>query len=220
MPIRWFALALLSLTLLALPALAQEEDLRAAPDALDYGLIETADAEGVFESIPDGQVSVRHTRSGLVCRFDREANGRLILFPGLPRGEDVGCDFPDGPATITLYATRYPAPTTIAEQVQAAAAHIRLRFRDARIETPEIGMEMSIDGAAPLPESRTERFIVTFPDGRRLYTRVSVALIEGWVIKMRFSQDAPDEAAATAAEMASGLQWMATLQDFAARGGI
>ena len=215
-----FARAIMCWALLALPARAQEEDLRAAPDSLDYGLIEMADAEGVFEPIPDGQVSVRHARSGLICRFDREAHGRLILFPGLPRGEDVGCDFPDGPATITLYATRYPAPTNIDEQVRAAAAHIRMRFANARIETPEIGMDMAVDGAAPLPESRSARFLVTFPDGRRLYTRVSVALIDGWVIKMRFSQDAPDETAAIGAEMAASLTWMATLQDFAARGGI
>ncbi|MGE0046316.1 MAG: hypothetical protein AB7T08_11205, partial [Hyphomonadaceae bacterium] len=169
-------------------AAAQEEELTAAPDSIDYGMIENAGADGVFESIPDGQVSVRHVGSGMVCRFEREG-GRLILFPGLPRGEDVGCDHSGAGQFVTFYATRYPGGSTLESELASAVAAMQARYRQMEPRTLEVNVAPA---GAVLPASRHARFLVTGPDGARMYTRVSVAIVRGWSIKMRFSALAPD----------------------------
>ena len=61
-------------------------------------MIENAEASGVFELVHDGQVTLRHVGSGMICHFARDGEGgRLILYPNnLPRGDDVACEWRDG----------------------------------------------------------------------------------------------------------------------------
>ena len=63
----------LALALGTTPAFAQgtEEEPQAAPGSIAIGMIENADAIGIFDIVHNGQVSVRHLRSGLRCDFDR-----------------------------------------------------------------------------------------------------------------------------------------------------
>lgn len=196
-----FAIALA----LATPAFAQEDEPRAAPGSIAIGIIENAGAEGVFDIVHNGQVSVRHLGSGMICDFDAEGGGRVVIFPGLPRGDNVACDAMNERAAMTLYATRYPFTTNVQEQLAGAEAAIRQRFSDA---TPYPNYaDIEADG---LPEHRTAEYFIT-RDGVRNYTAASVALVGEWTIKLRYTAVAATDDEARQAELTAGLLFASTL---------
>jgi len=202
----------LAFALSAAPAFAQgtEAEPQAAPGSIGYGIIENADAEGVFELVHDGRVTLRHIGSGLICRFQRDGEGgRIILYSGLPRGDDVACDMDEGGATTTLFATRFPFATSLDEQIAGAEQAIRNRFPSA---VPYQG-ETRVSTDTP---NRTVQFFIA-RDGERYYTRASVAQVGPWTIKMRYSRRAADEAAAREGELASNLLFAATLREIGTR---
>jgi hypothetical protein len=187
---------------LAAPAFADppEGELQAAPGSIAIGMIESASAEGVFDLVHDGQVTVRHVRSGLVCHFLRDgAGGRLVVFPQAARGEDVACDSSDGRESVTLYATRFSFPTTLDEQVVGADAAVRRRFPDARaLPAPPDAV------GAQMPARRLIQFLVArASDGAPMYTSASVAIIGEWVIKLRYTVLAPGESAVREGQLMS-----------------
>jgi hypothetical protein len=193
------------------PALAQgtEVEPQAAPGSIGYGMIENASAEGVFELVHDGHVTVRHVGSGLVCHFEDDGDGRLILYPSnLPRGDDVACEQRTGGEFTILYATRYPFNSTLQEQIAGAEAAIRQRFADAA-PYPGAVEHVADDG---LPLRRSTRFIVT-REGQRYFTRASVARVGSWIIKLRYNVRAPDDAAAARADQAADALFDATLRE-------
>jgi hypothetical protein len=194
---------------LAATAAAQEEEPTAAPGSIAIGIIENANAEGVFDIVHNGQVSVRHIRSGLACHFARNGAGaRIVLFRGLPRGDDVACDTTDGRESITLYATRYPQTSSLDEQMAVAEQALRTRFPNATPHAPTL----AADGVAP--PFRSVEYIVARPgDGARMYTRAAVAIISGWSIKLRYTLLAPDDATAAQGERTSLALWRAALAD-------
>lgn len=176
--------ALFALALIASPAFADppEEELTAAPGSIAYGMIEQANAEGVFDIVHNGQVSVRHLASGMRCDFERDGEGgQIILFAGLPRGDDVGCATESETEYFTLYATRYPEPRTLDNLLNEAEAAIRQRWPDA---TPyPASLSVDVDG---LPEQRLRHFVATV-NGRRHFTSVGVAQMNGWSYKVRYT---------------------------------
>ncbi|MBK8543773.1 MAG: hypothetical protein IPL62_09560 [Caulobacteraceae bacterium] len=123
----------LAFALSAPPAFAQgtEEEPQAAPGSIAIGMIEQVDGDGIFDLVHDGAVTVRHTRSGLICHFLRNGDGgRLIIFnpptdPAhsaeitIPRGDDVACEMEEGGAHIRYFATRYPFGSTLTNKSQA-----------------------------------------------------------------------------------------------------
>jgi hypothetical protein len=197
----------LALALSAAPAWAQgtEEAPQAAPGSIATGMIENADAVGIFDIVQNGQVSVRHLRSGLRCDFDRQGNGgRIIVFgpppgaaaePAIARGDDVACDIVEGSRHLRYFATRYPFGSTLEEQIAGVEAAIRAR-EPAAIRYPGEATRDTGDG---LPLRRTSRFIVVH-DGARLFTSASVARIGDWILKLRYTAPAPTDAAAAQAD--------------------
>lgn len=180
----------------------------ASVGAIASGLIGDADAEGVFEVMPAEQVvAVRHGRSGLTCRLDPNNRNRLLVFPQAARGEDVACDSTDGTESITFYATRFSFEVTPRELIEGAATAIRQRFPDAR-ELPAPANASS----AGLPASTSAAFMVT-REGAPTYTRVTVAIVGQWVIKLRYSLTAPDDSAIAGGEAAANRIWNATLSE-------
>ena len=198
----------------AAPAAAQEEDApRPAPGALAAELIAQSSANGVFEALPADQIMVvRHRRSGLVCRLDPARANRLLLFPESPRGDDVACDSEGGGEAVRLYATRFPFQTTVEQQLRGAVSVVERLHPDLRAYAPTIAA--TADAA---PSHATAQFYFNAEDGARLYSRVSVAMIGDWVIKLRFTALAPDAAAARRAEMTSAMLWTTTLSELTAR---
>ncbi|MGD9817012.1 MAG: hypothetical protein AB7Q23_17575 [Hyphomonadaceae bacterium] len=206
-------LCALALMALAPAAWAQDEtEPTAAPGSIAEGMIEGADAQGVFEIVHNGHVSVRHVGSGMRCDFLRDgSDGRLVLFPGLPRGDNVACDSHQGSAIVTFYATRFPFETTLDEQLRAAEAAIRQVSPDAAAyQGPE--QEIASD---TLPPHGSAQFIVT-RNGQRLYTRAAIALVGAWTIKLRYTAPAADDAAAAAAAETSWRMFVAKLDEMTA----
>jgi hypothetical protein len=203
-------LLMLALAMGAAPAFAQgtEAAPQAAPGSIAIGMIEAVRGEGIFEIVHNGQVAVRHTRSGLTCHFARDGGGgRLIVFepqrdptfpdrePAIPRGDDVACEMIEGGAQVRYFATRYPFGSTLEEQLAGIESAIRRRDASAA-PYPGETLRTSDDG---LPDRRSARFIVT-QDGARTFTRASVARVGDWILKLRFSAPAPDDAAAARAD--------------------
>ena len=50
-----------------------------------------------------------------------------------------------------------------------------------------------------------------------MYTQASVALIDGWAIKLRYTALAPDEEGAQRAEAAANMIWRSVLSEIVAR---
>lgn len=202
------ALALAALSAAPVFADEPEAELNASPGAIATGLIGDSNAEGVFEVYPsEHDVVVRHIRSGLICRMPEANANRLIIFPQAARGEDVACETTDGHETIRLFATRFPFNTTLQAQVDGASAVIARQHPDARAFAASTAI-----AATGLPESRSAHFIIS-NNGVRSYTRVSVAVIDGWVIKMRYTAPAADDTAAREAAQLSGRFWAGVLQE-------
>jgi hypothetical protein len=212
----------LAFALSAAPAFAQgtEEEPQAAPGSIATGMIEEADAMGIFDIVHNGQVSVRHLRSGLRCDFDREGNGRIIIFAPpssasapnadttIPRGDDVACDMTDGQVHLRFFATRYPFGSTLEEQIAGVEAAI-LRRDPAAARFPGTVVRDTEDG---LPMRRTSRFVLT-QNGTRLFTSASVARIGDWILKLRYTAPAADDAAAARADANAALAFDAALRE-------
>ncbi|MEJ0059501.1 MAG: hypothetical protein WDM79_07995 [Terricaulis sp.] len=207
------AFALWSIT--TSPLLAKEEELRASPGGLAIGMLEHADAVDLFEVLPSEQIAVRHQRSGLICRFALEGDGRVIVFPGLPRGEDVGCDETSGNVSVTFYATRYPEPASVDALLAGGVQAIQARFPSATPYEPTGAPDTSLS-TLPLPENRSARFHIFLQNGSPMFTRVSVVLINGWAFKMRFTMPGSDAESMQAADARADREWAALLEELRA----
>ncbi|MEQ1618923.1 MAG: hypothetical protein ABL883_11340 [Terricaulis sp.] len=211
-------LRLLCALALALAAPANAEDSAtagnadasaAAPISASQSIIAAAGADGVFApGNPDG--SVRHLGSGLVCHFQNDgAGGRIVLFPGLPRGDDVACEFADGRHNIRLHATRLPQRASLDELVAAVETAVR---RSAPGAASYSGT-LRIANGAGLPASRSMQYLLPGEDGARDYLRVTVAQVGAWTIKMRYRAPAPDDVTARRLEERSELTWRGVLAE-------
>lgn len=210
----------LALALGAAPAWAQgtEAEPQAAPGSIAIGMIEHAGATGIFDIVHNGQVSVRHLRSGLRCDFNREGSGRIIVFappaaapgeePAIPRGDDVACEMNEGSTHVRYFATRYPFGSTLEEQLNGVEAAI-LRRDPAAARYPGVTVRNAENG---LPMRRTARFIQT-QNGARVFTSASVARVGDWILKLRYTAPAPDDAAAAAADERATLAFDSALRE-------
>lgn len=178
------------------------------PAVLAAAILEQAGVTDLFDVVPDDEhVRIRHRASGMICRFNTDREPRIVVFDGLPRGEDVGCDYEEMGSDITLYFTRYAEPTTIEEQIGIANNAIINRFANAK--PYETTMEMTRDGLE-LPASLTVQYTISDSAGKR-FTRASVAMHNGWVIKMRYTSGVVTEEELGTQVLFSSMEWMLTL---------
>jgi hypothetical protein len=200
----------------AAPAWAQQTPVStAAPAATPSAataIIAAASAQDLFEALPsDGQVVVRHSRSGLTCRMHTSWRNRIVIFPDAARGEDVACESVNGGTTIRLYATRYSFRTTLDEQITGAIAAIHQTAPDAHDYTPTA--PTTFPG---LPTTRQADFLLTrASDHVQMYSHVSVVMVSGWVYVLRYSAPAADAAAAHQSEVAAHALWQNALSEIA-----
>lgn len=178
----------------AAPTFAQEAPLSRIEAA--RAMIESADAADLFEAVEHEIATVRHRASGLTCRFyGNETRATIIVFAGLPRGDDVGCVNEQENQARTLYATRYPGDVTATAAMADAVAGIANRFADAR-PTPAL-LRMTSEN---LPEPLIQHFLITLR-GEQWITSAFVARSGDWVIKLRYSTLAADEDAIRVAQL-------------------
>lgn len=184
----------------------------AALDAYAASLLTTGHAEGVFaREASERVVALRHTASGLRCLFGLGSEGAVSVFPteplGIAHGDDVGCDANTGFGKLTLYATRYPHARAAAQAVANATEELRHFHPDARsahVDAPTLPINR------PVPPSSLQYFTYRL-GGQEMLTRISIAEIDGWEYKMRFTTDTPR------ANPIAEMTWLATLADIADR---
>lgn len=158
----------------------------AAASAEADRLIASTGAPDFFENLSaDGFARVRHKGSGLQCSFT-PGNDRntLALFgsPGVPRGDDVGCQTNVGEVYMTFYATRYPERLSAQQAADHAEAAMRQRYPDARPYTGPV--------AVAVVEGVTEQAAVRFSmmDGPVPSSTHSITVkIGDWIFKQRLT---------------------------------
>lgn len=161
------------------------ETLAAASAEADR-LIASTGAPDLFENLSaDGFARVRHKGSGLQCAFipgnDRNT---LALFgsPGVPRGDDVGCQTNVGEVYMTFYATRYPERLSAQDAADHAEAAMRQRYPHARPYTGPVAVA-DVEGVT---EQAAVRFSIM--DGPVPSSTHSItAKIGDWIFKQRLT---------------------------------
>lgn len=176
-------------------------------------LIDGSGAPELFENLSVGNdMRIRHKASGLVCVYSPgEQSNSLRLFPGLPQGDDIGCNADAGNIYMTVYATRYQPAISVDEAIESAANGIRNRFPDAR---PYSGPVLEPD----VPDSIGEPSYVAFLVGqgeRTLYAHARVAKVGEWIFKQRMST--PEAMALGAEALISAGRWTDVLEAATAR---
>ena len=195
---KWMAVAACLAVLSATPVLAQTEPSpeavaasRAAAKAEGDALLAKAGATAFFDNISEdtdqnGGVVLRHKGSGLYCLFQPgHGDTEVILFR--PDGEDVGCKSSTNFDFRIVYATR--SSQTLDQAMAQSVAALKLKHPKAKPYRGPLSPMGTMAAEAALradkfPPSRTERFI----DGKR-YESVSLAVVDGWEIKLRISGD-------------------------------
>ncbi len=215
----WKAIAAALLIAMASSQAAQarawgdQETNRSAAWLEAQALIDGTEAPELFENLSSGdRMSIRHKASGLVCVYSPgERNNSLMLFPGLPLGDDVGCNADAGNIYMTVYATRYGASMSTADATESAAGGIRNRFADAR---PYVGPVV----VPQVPEGVGDQGFVAFVLGqgdRTLYAHARLAKVGEWIFKQRMST--PEPMAMGAEALLSSGRWTAVLEAATAR---
>lgn len=189
-----------------------------AEDALDplaasQAATAQAHASDLFTIALDGdRVAMRHNRSRLVCRFQPSESPDVHIYDeregGPPRGDDVSCGLTVAGTTATYYATRYGQEVSVDDALAESVYEITQVSPQAREYDSIVGR----DPLEPIA-SRTQSFLI--PNFMRrpgiVYSRTSVAVIDGWVYLMRFTGP---QGAAT--EQAAESAWRAFEADLAA----
>jgi hypothetical protein len=207
------ALALLLSTSPAGAATASPESIAKAHDFAE-GKIKTAQAEDQFEVIDfKGIPTARHLKSGMRCHFLGDADRLEVFNTAEPRGDDVGCSMHFNGFTLSFYATRFSSPKTLDEAMAKYMGDIVKVHPDAKpLTTADHELRLRPDPTRPpVPEIRTQRYEIVFENGTPSYSRLSVAVVNGWVLEERLTGplDKADEGDQMGSrEMLRNVNWM------------
>jgi hypothetical protein len=159
-------------------------DARRAADSL----IASARVGDLFQNLTDAaEPTVRHRGSGLRCSFgtvaDAWAKDSLAVFSsGLPRGDDVGCNIHFQGYLVSLDASRQQKTPSLDAVTAYYVKSILAVHPQAR---PYVGPYVEPKGLGPaFPAFRSVRFAFDEAGGRT-FSRLSVAIVGGWVIEER-----------------------------------
>jgi hypothetical protein len=207
-----FALATL---LAATPAPKAEPAEVAALRAQADAVIRAASAQRWFVNDTRWDLpAVRHTQSGLRCLFQPgDAANRIIHVGHVKSGGGMGCISRPSGFTQTLSAVKMTEGDTL-DTVFAGAVR-DLEGAEARAyEGPRIVVRVEpAPGEPKLAEVRSGRYLVRKGE-QDVFSLVSVALVDGWIIRQQFEAPA---ARAEDADMLAGVVMSTTLLDLAAR---
>lgn len=171
--------------ILALQA-AHSQDDGASRNAVVEGdrLLQTANAADLFvnESAgAGGAIMLRHKASGYRCVFNPGSSvNAVLIYTGLPRGDDVGCSTQTITDIRTLYLTR--SSETTAREAESAALAIQARYRNAEAADLSGNRSMFELPGRAIPEFKTYGF-----ETSSSYEQVTVGVVDGWAVKYRFS---------------------------------
>jgi hypothetical protein len=167
---------------------AQPPSPEAVAKAREYGdaLIAAANVGDLFENVTTADHAVlRHRQSGLECNFNGTPGERITVFPSqFPRGDDVGCAIQWLGFTTSLDITRFPTLMTTDEATTKYVGEVTRAHPEAKPYTGK-GVSLQTRDGKPLP-CRTVKFVLNM-NGKTVFSRLSVAVVNGWVIEERVS---------------------------------
>jgi hypothetical protein len=207
-----FALAAL---LAATPAPKAEPAEVAALRAQADAVIRAASAQRWFVNDTRWDLpAVRHTESGLRCLFQPgDAANKIIYVGHVKSGGGMGCISRPSGFRQTLSAVKIADGDTLDTVFTGSVRD--LEAAEARAyEGPRIVVRVEpAPGEPRMAEVRSGRYLVRRGD-RDVFSLVSVALVDGWVIRQELEAPA---ARAEDADMLAGVVMSTTLLDLAAR---
>lgn len=173
----------------AAPATAKSTPEAARAEAA--GLIARAAAGAVFEDVTkDTLPSLRHKPSGFICTFEPgQADNALTIFPGKTPGDDVACTTRSGSALNVMYVTKFPVALSVDDALKVYLTEIKRAHPDVEGAKGTFG-DMSTNRPGS-PPRRTARLTYAM-NGEKAFSRVSVAVINGWVIEQRITAPQAD----------------------------
>lgn len=159
--------------------------------------------------------AVRHTASGLRCLFQPGRSDNAIVWIGPTAGKGgVACRSRPVGLSQTLEAIQLAPGETLDSVFQKSVVNITSQQPEARAYAGG-GISVRVapsSGLAPA-EPKTAGYLVS-RDGQEVFSRVSVALVNGWIIRQQFEAPA---AHADQAELLAGVVMSTTLIDLATR---
>lgn len=159
--------------------------------------------------------AVRHTASGLRCLFQPGRSDNAIIWIGSITGRGgMGCMSRPVGLHQTLEAIRLAPGETLDSVFDTSVLTITAEQPDARAYAGGgLSVRVAPASGVVVAEPRTAGYFVR-RDGQAVFSRVSVALVDGWIIRQQFEAPA---AQADEAELLAGVVMSTTLIDLAAR---
>jgi hypothetical protein len=176
-------------------------------------LVARAGAGDLFEDASkDNLPGLRHKLSGFVCTFEPgQADNAVTIYPGGTRGEDVSCTTRSVGAINTMYMTKFPV-------VLSADDALKVYLREIKQAHPDVAMATGTFGnmttnAPSAPARRTARLTYAM-NGEKAFSRLSVAVVNGWVIEQRITAPLAD---AMTADLLGEVMMMGSVDRMAGR---
>lgn len=175
-------------TALAPTAKATPEQIAAATAEADR-LIANAKAQAYFvNATKDGLPRVRHIASGMECVFDpgRAENQIVVYASSAAPGDDVSCQtstvYADGGWVIdTIYASRYPKPLTLDQQMTGMVQALK-----DRVSNPQPSTIVSANLSSAPPHSAA-RFQTSHGGSEQFFERAAAGVVGDWDISQRIT---------------------------------
>ena len=148
-------------------------------------IIEAAKAGAFFANMAQGKIPMaRHLLSGLTCQFEPNSKDNQIqIYSGLPPGFDVACQTSILGFIETDYATKFAVTPTLDQAFEKYNSEIKQLHPDVKVLS---GAFVARPMTAHSPPRRTIR--MTFAcNGVQCFSRLSVTIINGWMIEQRFT---------------------------------
>jgi len=211
---RWLAIAAACAALMAASA-AQGQERAATPEqiaaahAAADSIIGRSGVADLFENVTSGaEPKIRHRASGMLCYFGADPTqwrrDDVSVFPsGLPRGEDVGCNIWVKTFLISMDVTRFQPVPSLEQATTAYEGSVMRLHPNARHHT---GRGHEVSAPQGLPPWRTVRYV--FDDRGGQFSRLSVSVVNGWVIEQRTTGPLND---ADFGDLASSVQLLAAI---------
>lgn len=159
--------------------------------------------------------AVRHTASGLRCLFQPGRADNVIVWIGSNAGGGgVGCSSRPVGFRQTLEAIQLAPGDTLDSVFEKSVLNITSQQPDARAyEGSPFSVRVAPSAGSAPAEPRTAGYFVT-REGQEVFSRVSVAVVDGWIIRQQFEAPA---SRADEAELLAGVVMSTTLIDLASR---
>jgi hypothetical protein len=175
----------------------------ATPEALHAqgdDLVARSHAPDIFENVTSEKViSVRHKPSGFVCTFDpdQSENAVQLYSAARPRGEDIGCTSRTAGMVVSYFVTKFPVAVTPQQAAQAYMREIKQMHPDvADAKGPFLQLNITTKPGDPPPVSHVTAHLTYVDHGEVAYSRLCVAVVNGWVIEQRITAPLAQQQAA------------------------